>query len=172
MVSVEISKYNDYIFLTKKYLQNYNKFKLTAKVLEEDIRSKEKMLSESLDIGAAIAKYGGMPSGGHSELNAVESACERHMKTRAEIQSQKEDLASIRSQLNKIDTAFAVVEYGIRDIVKDYYINGYSWEQISARYHYSARWCREKSKKAVADMTAVIFGLKSQPMQTAFIFAQ
>ncbi len=169
---VEISNYNDYIFLTKKYLQNYNKFKLTAKVLEEDILSKEKMLNEFLDVGAAIAKYGDMPSGGHSELNAIESACERHLKTTAEVECQKKDLASIRQLLNKIDTAFAVVEYSIRDIVADYYMNGYSWEQISSRYHYSARWCREKSKKAVADMTAVIFGLKAQPMQMGFVFAR
>ena len=171
-MSVEISNYNDYVFLTKKYLRNYNKFKLTAKVLEEDIQSKERLLDESLDVGAAVARYGDMPSGGHSELNAVEAACERHMKARADIHSQKESLASIRGLLNKIDTAFAVVEYGIQDIVRDYYINGYSWEQISMRYHYSARWCREKSKKAVSDMAAVIFGLKSQPMQMAFVFAQ
>lgn len=167
-----MGNYNDYIFLTKKYLRNYNKFKLTAKVLENDIQSKEKLLDESSDIGAAIAKYGDMPSGGHSELNAVEAACERHMKTAKEIQDKKNDLANLKGLLSKIEIALTAVDYDIREIVSDYYIDGYSWEQISIRHHYSARWCRERCKKAVADMAAVIFGMKAQPIQMEFVFAQ
>lgn len=169
---MEVSMYNDYMFLAKRYLRNYNKFKLTAKVLEKDIADRERMLEASGDVGAAVARYGDMPPGGHSELNTVESACERHMRELADIQCKKKDLASINGVLERIDTAFAVVEYGVLDMVKEYYIDGYTWEQIGYRHHYSPRWCREKSKKAVADMAAVIFGLKAQPMQMSFVFAQ
>lgn len=165
--------YNDYIFLTKKYLRNYNKFKLAAKVIENDIQSKEKILNESSDIAAAIAKYGGMTSAGHSELNTVEAACERRMNTAKEIESKKNDLVNIKNLLNKVELALLAVDYDTRKIVMDYYINGYSWEQISFRHYYSAKWCREKSKKAIGDMSVVIFGMKAQrPIQMEFVFAQ
>lgn len=50
-MELELRSYNDYADLTKKYLRNYNTFKLTEKMLEEDIRSKEQILSASLDVG-------------------------------------------------------------------------------------------------------------------------
>lgn len=169
---MELNNYNDYILLTKKYLRNYNKFKLTAQVLEKDIQNRERLLDDSLDINASIARYGDGPSGGHSELNAIEAACERRLKTAREVQDKKRDLASLRCLLDKVEAAFMVVDCDIRDIVTDYYVDGYSWEQVSVKHHYSARWCREKCKTAVEDMAAVIFGLKSQPLQLSFVFAQ
>lgn len=163
---------NDYIDLTKKYLRKYHVFQLTAKALEDDIKSKENILSASLDLGAAIAKYGDTPAGGNSELNEVEAACERHLKMEADVQNMKNDLSALQSRMAKIRTALGVNDDIVRHIVEDYYMNGYSWEQVSCMYNYSPRWCREKAKKAVRDMAVVIFGMKACPGQLSLVFAQ
>ena len=109
MIVLEYVQYNDYEDLTKKYLRKYNTFKLTAKALEEDINTKEQILASSLDVSAAIAKYGDMPAGGNSELNEVEAACERRLKVQEEIKNMKNDLAEINRLLEKIDMAFETV---------------------------------------------------------------
>lgn len=171
-MALEQGKYNDYIDLTKKYLRNYNKFKAAAEALEKDIQSKEELLAGSLDVGAAVAKYGDMPSGGYSDLNGVEAACERHLEAMEEIRSEKKDLQELKSLLARVETAFRVVDIDVRGIVTDYYVTGYSWEQISYKHHYSSRWCREKSKKAIEDMAMVIFGIKARPKQLSFVFAR
>ena len=172
MIVLEYVQYNDYEDLTKKYLRKYNTFKLTAKALEEDINTKEQILASSLDVSAAIAKYGDMPAGGNSELNEVEAACERRLKVQEEIKNMKNDLAEINRLLEKIDMAFEVTDGTVSKMIEDYYKYGYSWEQISVRQHYSPRWCREKVKKAVKDMSVVIFGIKAWPQQQSLIFAR
>ena len=171
-MTLELRSYNDYADLTKKYLRNYHTFKLTEKMLEEDIRSKEQILSASLDVGAAVARYGDAPAGGHTELNGIEAACERHLRMRQDIQNMKSDLSELRRLTDKIDIAFNVADDIARSMVRDYYMDGYSWEQISMKHHYSARWCREKVKKAVEDMSMVIFGMKAKPLQLSFVFVQ
>lgn len=169
---MEHIQHNDYEDLTKKYLRKYNTFKLTAKALEEDINTKEQILAASLDVSAAIAKYGDMPVEGNSELTCVEAACEHRLKERTEIQNMKNDLAEVNRLLEKIDMAFKVTDGTVSKMIEDYYMYGYSWEQISVRQHYSPRWCREKVKKAVKDMSVVIFGIKAWPQQQSLIFVR
>lgn len=163
---------NDYIDLTKKYLKKYHVFQLAAKALADDISSKEELIQSSLDVSAAVARYGDMPGGGNSELNGVEAACERHLQIQAEIESMKNDLAAVKSRLAKIDAALKVNDDVVRKMIEAYYMDGFSWEQISLTYHYSQRWCREKTKKAVKDMAVVIFGIKACPRQLSLVFAQ
>lgn len=163
---------NDYIDLTKKYLRKYHVFQLTAKALEDDIKIKEQILSASLDVGAAVAKYGDAPTGGNSELSEVEAACDRHLQIEAEVRHMKNDLSALRSRMAKIRTALGVNDDNVRQIVEDYYMNGYSWEQVSCMHNYSPRWCREKANKAVRDMAVVIFGMKACPGQLSLVFAQ
>lgn len=167
-----MKEYNDYVYLTRQYLKNYNLFVISKSMLEKDIRDKEKILSTAGDVGAAVARYGDAPAGGSAELNTVEADCERRLKLLRNVQEMKNDLSELIRLTDRIDTAFEAVDDLTRSIVKDYYMTGYSWDQIAMRYYYSARWCREKARKAVEDMAVVMFGIKARPMQMQFVFVQ
>ena len=73
-----MNEYNDYIAITRRWLKDYNLFKVTVRNMNKDIEAQQQIL----DLGsvAPIAKYGDMPAGGSPELNAVPCKRYRHVK--------------------------------------------------------------------------------------------
>ena len=51
-----MKEYNDFLGMTKKYLKDYNQFKITVKNLNEEIEAQIAMLN---DESVAISHYGG-----------------------------------------------------------------------------------------------------------------
>lgn len=164
--------YNEYVNTVKNRLRNYNQFKITLANLRDSIAAKRDAIEH--DVNAPISKYGGMPSGGKPELNAVESAAEHHMIMRDEIDSDLRNIAAIELTMRKIDRAISGLSETDQRLIKGHYFEGLSWEELGCELYYSEKWARERAGKAVKQMAGMIFGPKAvgQPVQTQFIFSE
>ena len=148
---------NECINRTKKYLQNYRRWKAEAVNLGNEAREIESILSDAP--AAAIAKYGDEPGGGTPDLNVIEQSAERRMKLEErldEITTRKQQLDNI---LARVDTALGALNEYLRDLLVMHYVDGRQWTQIAAVHYYSERWTREQGHMALALTAEMIFGL-------------
>lgn len=164
--------YNDYVITVKRWLKNYNKFAITIANIKDDIDQKERQMK--LDVNAPISKYGGMPSGGKPELNAVESMAERHMHMHDEIEKELQSISNIELTMRKIDRAISGLADNEQQLIKGHYFDGKTWSELGDELYYSEKWARERAYKATKQMAIMIFGPKAagdETVQLQFIFA-
>lgn len=162
--------YNEYVNVVRNRLRNYKQFEITIENLKAGIAAKEEDLKS--DVNAPISKYGDMPSGGKPELNAVESAAERHMMIRREIDGDLHAIADIERAMDMIERAISGLNDVDQRLIKGHYFDGLTWEELGSELYYSEKWARERAGKAVKEMAGMIFGPKAvgRPVQTHFVF--
>ena len=166
-----MNEYNDYISITRRWLKDYNLFKVTIKNMNKDIEAQQKIL----DYGSAapIAKYGDSPKGGGGELNTVEMAADDRIKRQEEIYMAMINRDDIQRHIDRIDNAVDSLEDEEREVLQEHYFEGDSWEHIGRNRHYSEQWARKKGGKALKQVAFILFGLKARPPeQIKFVFAQ
>lgn len=164
-----MKEYNDYVAIVKRWLKNYNRFKITIENLNEEIKACEEM--QKLDVTAGIAKYGDMPSGGFSELNNVESSASTHEQRQKHIESMKQSVQAIERILRKVDRSLEGLSGTDAHLIKGHYIEKKTWAELGNENFYTEKWARVHGGKAVKQMAAMIFGPVVAPSQTAFVFA-
>ena len=164
-------EYNDYVSLTKRYLKNYNQFKVSVENMKEDIRSLEESIEKSLHVSAPIAKYGDEPSGGTSELNSVERAADQLVQMKQRLCVMKTDMGELSKVIVKIDRALGGLKEKDVEIINERYFYGYSWEQIGDKHCYTAKWARDRGSEAVKQLAFMMFGMKVKPYLANFVFA-
>jgi hypothetical protein len=142
--SEPMRQYNDYIATTRRWLKNYNKFKVSVENMEQDIKDHERALQMHLDMGAPIAKYGDSPGGGTPELNAVESSADIRIKREKAILRIRENALEIQHIIDKLDRSIAELADEDRTIVTECFIERKSWLQIGRNHHYSEKWARDR----------------------------
>lgn len=163
-----MKEYNDYVAITRQYLKNYNRLKITIENLHEEIIAQRAMLqSESI----AISRYNTETGGGASELNATEAAASRRIKIEQQINAMNKDKEEIERLLRKINRALEGLNNADKALVIGYYIDGYSWQQLGRKYNYTEKWARSHGNSAVKELTFMIFGSVAQPHQLRFVFA-
>ena len=166
-----MNEYNDYISITRRWLKDYNLFRATIAHMEKDIEAQQAALHR--DVAAPIAKYGDMLKGGSAELNGVESAASERMARERDMYQAMINRDDIKRQVERIDSAIDTLAEDEREVIREHYIEGDSWEHIGQNRHYSERWARDKGGKALKKVAFVLFGLKAKPPeQIRFVFAQ
>ena len=166
-----MNEYNDYIAITRRWLKDYNLFKVTVKNMNKDIEAQQQIL----DMGSAapVAKYGDIPKGGSPELNAVEMAADDRIKRQQDIYKAVMNRDDIQRHIDRIDSAIDSLEDEDREVLQEHYLQGDSWEHIGHNRHYSEQWARKKGGKALRQVAFILFGLKAKPPeQIRFVFAQ
>lgn len=163
--------YNDYTGITRQWLRRYNDFTKAINNITDDIKMLASEIASDDDVAAPIAKYSGMPGGGNSELNAVECSVAHRIACETKIAQLKADKAELVRVVSKIDRAINSLDNESADIIKSYYVNNKSWQEIANKHHYSEEWSRKKSNKAIKRMALFIFGMKAMPEQLSFVFA-
>ena len=163
-----MKEYNDFLGMTKKYLKDYNQFKITVKNLNEEIEAQIAMLN---DEPVAISRYGGEPGGGSGELNATEAAANRRVMVRAHIEDMRRNKEEIERIIRKVDRAIEGLSDEDKGLVQGHFIDGYSWWQLGVKCSYTEKWARDHGNKAVKQVAFMIFGIVSQPQQLRFVFA-
>lgn len=163
-----VQEYNDYIKLTRDYLKHYNSFLASADCLRERIAAAKEELGK--DPAAAIAKYGGQPQGGYSELNGVESEVARNMAVRDKISQYETDLRILEHKIKQIDIAMSVLDDIDKRIVWECYINHRYYYQAGEIVGLSEKWTAQRAQRAVREMTSVLFGHKAV-QGSLFVFA-
>lgn len=163
-----MKEYNDYVSMTRRYLKNYNKLKITIVNLTEEVNAQKELLQgESI----AISHYGSELGGGSAELNATEAAADRRDKTKRKIVELENNIAEIQRIINKIERALEGLNDSDHDIVKGYYIDGYSWRQLGIKNYCTEKWARDRGNKALKEVAFMVFGIVVKPEQLMFVFA-
>ncbi len=95
----------------------------------------------------------GMPKGKNHISNMVEAVALNVPAGTAEaIESYEAKIAELQALKVEILKEISRLEYRLKSIVTDYYLNGLKWEQVSARNHYSERQCKNIRDAAVKSL--------------------
>ena len=163
-----MKEYNDYVGMTRRYLKSYKQFQITIENLSEDINAQKQLLNS---FSVPISRYGDEPGGGTSELNQVEAAAYHRDETKKKILELEGNIAELERILHKLDRAMEGLGEQDKDIIKSYYIEGDSWQQIGHKNYYTEKWARDRGNRALKDMAFMIFGIVAKPQQLRFVFA-
>lgn len=150
---------NDYVNLVKQYLRSYNHYKVAVKNMTEDISDREAALS---NISIKTSSYGPEPGGGTSELTTVERMAEERLELEEELATLKQELSRVTTLLARIDRSIAELPDSEEELVKLFYIDGYSYQAIYEVQHFSERWCRNHLREAEVKLAVMLFGPKAQ----------
>ena len=161
-----MAEYGDCIKETKRILGRYNKMKVAVQNLTEEIEARTAALQgESI----AIARYGDEPTGGTAELNATEAAAARRMRAAADIEEMQERKRDMERTLRAVDRALACLSAGDERLVRGRYIDGYAWWRVAREAGYAETWAMVKGRKAFRDISMMLFGICSKPLQTRIL---
>lgn len=163
-----MKEYNDYVSMTRKYLKNYNKLKITIVNLTEELNAQKELLQ---DESIAISRYGCELGGGSSELNATEAAADRRDKTKRKVVELENNISEIQRIINKLDRALKGLNETDCQLIKGYYIDGYSWNKLGNKNYCTEKWARDKGNKALREVAFMLFGVVAEPQQLKFVFA-
>ena len=164
-----MQEYNDYVTATREYLKRYREFEATVANLREEVTAQEALLK--IETAAPIAKYGTEPSGGSSELNAVESAAARKIAIENKIERLTREADNINRVLRKVDRALDALPDQEKQLVKGYYIDKKSWRDLSIELYITEKWASSCGNKGVKRLARMIFGNEAIPWQDSlFVF--
>ena len=148
------TEFNDYLKLTRAYLKDYKKMQSAIAYWQNERREIEDRLQS---VGAATAKYGGIPSGGYSELNNLERQAEDRLKLRKRLDTIEHDTHELSCLLRKLDNAVATLDDDTRDAIHMHYIDGMTWYDVADRQFCSYGSIRQRGNRAVRDIARLIF---------------
>ena len=155
--------YGDYIRETKRLLQNYNKIKVAALNLTEEIKAQEMLLR---DESIASIQYGDdRISGGTRELTSTEAAAVRRIKMEGHISDMWIRRDEIERMVRAIDWAFESLDDVDAALLKERYINGRLWAEVAELLNYTEKWAREKGGKTLRDVALMLFGVMVRAAQ-------
>ena len=156
-------EYGDYIRETKRLLMNYNKMKVAALNLTEEIGALEAALR---DVQIGSVRYGedGV-QGGRGELTSTEAAAARRMRMEGRIADMKARRDEIERTVRAIDRAFESLDDADVELLQGRYMRGQSWIEIADALNYTEKWAQEKGGKVLRDVALMLFGVIVRPAQ-------
>ena len=161
-------EYGDYIRETKRLLQNYNKMKVAALNLTEEIKAQEMLLR---DESIASIQYGDdRISGGTRELTSTEAAAVRRIKMEGHITDMRIRRDEIERTIRAIDRAFESLDDADVELLQGRYMRGQSWVEIAEALSYTEKWVRDKGGKTLRDVALMLFGVIVKPAQLKIKF--
>ena len=160
--------YGDYIRETKRLLQNYNKMKVAALNLTEEIKAQEMLLR---DESIASIQYGDdRISGGTRELTITEAAAVRRIKLERHISDMRIRRDEMERMIRAIDRAFESLGDADVELLQGRYIRGRSWGEVAEAMNYTEKWAKEKGGKVLRNVALMLFGVEVRPVQLKIFF--
>lgn len=158
-----MKEYGDYIRETKRLLMNYNKMKVAALNLTEEIGALEAALR---DVQIGSVRYGedGV-QGGRGELTSTEAAAVRRIKLEGHIADMRIRRDEIERTIRAIDRAFESLDDPDVELLQGRYMRGQSWIEIADALNYTEKWAQEKGGKVLRDVALMLFGVEMRPVQ-------
>ena len=155
--------YGDYIRETKRLLGSYNKMKVAALNLTEEIEETERFLE---DEGIAAMRYGDdRISGGSGELTATEAAAARRIRMEGWIAQLRARRDALERTVRAMDRALESLHDADAELIRGRYMQGLSWAQVAERLNYTEKWAQEKGGRVLCDVALMLFGVTVRPAQ-------
>ena len=161
-------EYGDYIRETKRLLQNYNKMKVAALNLTEEIKAQEMLLR---DESIASIQYGDDRIGDTRELTSTEAAVVRRIKMEGHINDMRIRRDEIERTIRAIDRAFESLDDADVGLLRERYIRGRSWGEVAEAMNYTEKWAKEKGGKVLRDVALMLFGVLVRPVQLNLVYS-
>ena len=162
-------EYGDYIRETKRLLRSYNKMKVAALNLTEEIDAQEAVLR---DESIASIRYGDdRISGGTRELTSTEAAAVKRIRLEGRIADMKARRDEIERTVRAIDRAFESLDDADVELLQLRYMGGLSWVEVAERLNYTEKWAQEKGGKVLRDVALMLFGVVVRPVQMRLVYS-
>ena len=117
--------------MTKEQLKAYRTIKLERDKLADMLAELEAIM-----YGPTISKLSAVPGGGRSGSSPVENAAAKHEELLTRYQRKVEELTVA---LSEIEAAIETLNNRDRTLVRLYYIQGKTWEEVCVEMAYSWR---------------------------------
>lgn len=115
--------------MTKERLRTYRDLTKELKQIRQKIKAMEGTL-----YSPKVPKLSGMPGGGPSGINAKEELADKHLELLDHYREKEKELTA--EQL-AIEQAIDSLDYIERALLRAYYIDGLTWEQVCVAISYS-----------------------------------
>ena len=127
--------------MTKEQLRAYRDIKLERDKLATMIEDVESVL-----YGPRTSKLDGMPHGGSATGSVVEEAAVKHAEL---LERYRQKVAELSAALVEIENAIEVLEPRERTLIRLYYAQGLTWEEVCVAMNYSWRQVHRIHAKAL-----------------------
>lgn len=117
--------------MTKERLRSYRHIRLEREKLKKSIKDLEAVI-----YGPQIANYGGQPRGSALPSSLVEMTMDRHIKLLKVYKRKEESLADAMLEIERIIDACDTLEPRERTLIRLYYADGLTWEQVCVEMSY------------------------------------
>ena len=154
--------YGEYIRDTKQMLRDYQKMKVAAVNLTEEMDAIERLLQ---DEGIAGVRYGDDTTGGRGELTATEAAAARRIRMQGRLSELRMRRDEMERTMQKIDRALASLDEVDASTIRIHYIEGATWGETAERLSYTEKWTKVRGGKALRDVALMLFGVQMRPIQ-------
>lgn len=159
--------YGDYIRETKRLLRSYNKMKVAALNLTEEIEAMERLLA---DEGIASVRYGDDTTGGRGELTSTEAAAARRIELEGHITDMRIRRDDMERTIRAIDRALESLSDEDVELLQGRYMRGLSWVELAEELNYTEKWAKEKGGKVLRDVALMLFGVIVRPAQLNLVY--
>ncbi len=132
--------------MTRQRLRAYRDNKKEQEQLRQQLEAMEAAL-----YAPRTTNLTGMPSGGGHEGSAVEDAAIKHMEL---VECYRAQLLDLVAEQLEIENALASLDGSERMIMREYYINGLTWEAVCVKVGYSWRQTHRIHKRALRRLEA------------------
>lgn len=130
-------------------LYNYRQFKARLENAQ-----KTKKYIEDTESGVGAISYDGVHTG---KTNAISSPVENAAMTREKmLKSLTAEIQELEVLIHRTDVSFHALPEREQCILRAYYIERRSWQEISEKNNYSVSWCKKMRKKSIEEMTKTI----------------
>ena len=133
--------------MTKEQLRAYRDIKLERDKLAAMVEEVEAVL-----YGPRSPKLDGMPHGGSAPGSIVEEAAIKHAEL---LEKYRRKVAELSAALVEIENAIEVLEPRERTLIRLYYAQGLTWEEVCVAMNYSWRQVHRIHAKALEALREV-----------------
>lgn len=130
--------------MTKERLRSYRALQLERDKLLRDIKELEVKL-----YGPTGQRLDGMPRGGSGSNDALDNLLDKKSKLERQYW---EKVTALTEEIEAIESAIERLEPRERTLIRLYYINGLTWEQVAVEMSYSWRQVHNIHGKALEQL--------------------
>ena len=145
---------NDYVKLTRSYLDNYNKY---MDYVEKAFARCDEIDLELADESIKTTTYG-LEQGGSSDLTPVERAASIRMKLKSEKADLQNKANLVKSFLSNLLTNISKLDVEDKVLINKLYFRRLSTYEISKEMHITSRWVRMQARQAEKRLAVLLFG--------------
>ena len=162
------AKYSDYERIVYGYLSNYHMLRGQIDGITKEIETLTEQIKALYD--AKTTHYGVDTGGGYDELASSERKFARKQELDAKLYNAQVNLQNVALAVWRVDNAINYLADVPRKIIEERFFERKSLLQVSIDVGYSERSCYRMLRRAITEMTRIIFPEAEGQKNIEFVF--